>query len=232
MSQTIYQRLAAAVAECGALSKETKPGIRFSYHGHANVTSLVKSLLTKHGILQTVTVLDEDTSESEIYRSPKNPTRTDILSRVEVLVRYTNVERPEDYIELVGVGHGTDQGDKAPGKAISYAVKYVQLKLFHISEAEEDDNEASAAPTSAPAPAPAPAVVRHPPELLERLRLAAEKAGESPASVAQGLMNKHGAPFAKLMEAQIKAECERLENKPHTPAPAPGAPVDDDDIPL
>jgi hypothetical protein len=68
--------------------------------------------------------------------------------RFEVL----NVDEPADKIVMELEAHAIDQGDKAPGKALSYAKKYAVLKLLEIESGEqEEDRSDQTAPKGIPA---------------------------------------------------------------------------------
>lgn len=64
-----------------------------------------------------------------------------------VIIRYTgkyeidfvNCDDPSDRVTVPGEAHANDHGDKAPGKATSYATKYAMLKLFSIETGEDDE---------------------------------------------------------------------------------------------
>jgi len=57
-------------------------------------------------------------------------------------IHYINMDNPEDRFSTVIESHAMDAGDKAPGKAITYATKISMLKVFGI---ETGDNEESRA---------------------------------------------------------------------------------------
>ncbi len=50
-----------------------------------------------------------------------------------------NAEDPADKFSMEIEAHALDHGDKAPGKALSYAKKYAVLKLLEIETGEEDE---------------------------------------------------------------------------------------------
>jgi hypothetical protein len=54
-------------------------------------------------------------------------------------VDFVNVDEPTDKVTVVAEAHALDQGDKAPGKAVSYATKYAMLKLFSIETGEDEE---------------------------------------------------------------------------------------------
>jgi hypothetical protein len=55
-------------------------------------------------------------------------------------IDFVNCDEPDQKITLPAEAHANDHGDKAPGKAISYATKYAILKLFNIETGEDDES--------------------------------------------------------------------------------------------
>jgi hypothetical protein len=54
-----------------------------------------------------------------------------------------NIDKPEEKISAVEFGDGIDSGDKATGKANTYARKYALIDLFNLSKGDDPDREAS-----------------------------------------------------------------------------------------
>jgi hypothetical protein len=54
-----------------------------------------------------------------------------------------NIDKPNESIMSVGYGDGIDSGDKATGKATTYARKYALIDLFNLSKGDDPDKEAS-----------------------------------------------------------------------------------------
>ena len=69
--------------------------------------------------------------------------KTNLFLRVEVIYRFVNIDKPEEYVEVVSYGDGVDSQDKAPGKAMTYADKYALLKAYKIPTGDDPDQEAS-----------------------------------------------------------------------------------------
>jgi len=63
--------------------------------------------------------------------------------RIETVYRFVNIDDPKDYVEVITYGDGLDSGDKAPGKAMTYADKYALLKAYKIETGDDPDKEAS-----------------------------------------------------------------------------------------
>lgn len=54
-------------------------------------------------------------------------------------ITFVNCDQPEDRESAVVTAHANDYGDKAPGKALSYAVKSALLKVLMIETGESDE---------------------------------------------------------------------------------------------
>ena len=63
--------------------------------------------------------------------------------RIETTYRFVNLDNPSEYIETTVYGDGLDTGDKAPGKAMTYADKYALMKAYKLSTGDDPDKEAS-----------------------------------------------------------------------------------------
>jgi hypothetical protein len=55
-------------------------------------------------------------------------------------VRVVNADEPQDYVECVVQAHAGDNGDKAPGKALTYAVKAALIKLLWLESGDDEES--------------------------------------------------------------------------------------------
>ena len=67
-----------------------------------------------------------------------------LLDGKDLTVRFVNVDKPEEYIDITTYGDGVDSQDKAPGKAMTYGDKYALLKAYKIITGDDPDQTASA----------------------------------------------------------------------------------------
>lgn len=135
----IYQRLHAAMGEVDYVQKEKKQGMNYTIVSHDAVTAKVRPVLHRHGIVYHPHSLD--------YIQDGNRTQ------VNLVVRFVNVDKPDDFVDVPCLGFGIDSQDKGPGKAVSYAVKYALLKALGLETGDDPDTEA-ATPPHEPAKAP------------------------------------------------------------------------------
>ena len=79
---------------------------------------------------------------SKTYNGETNE-RKELFLRIETVYRFVNVDDPKDYVDVTTYGDGIDGGDKAPGKAMTYADKYALLKAYKIETGDDPDQEGS-----------------------------------------------------------------------------------------
>ena len=99
-----------------------------------DLISEIAPLLSENGIVITA----EKSGESRSRTNPKG----NYIFESDFIIHYINMDKPEDRFSTLVESHAMDSGDKAPGKAITYATKISMLKVFGI---ETGDNEESRA---------------------------------------------------------------------------------------
>ncbi len=126
----IHQRLNAVMADVNYIKKDKKIEIgkgSYSVTGHDAVTKLIHPLLVKHKISLIPTVV-EMTQEGN---------RTRVLMSFD----WINIDDPKDLFTNQCVSYGMCNQDKGPGKAISYAQRFITLKTLHLETGERDIEE-------------------------------------------------------------------------------------------
>jgi hypothetical protein len=106
---------------------------------HDAVTAVVRPFMVEHGVVIIVQLLS-----SKVVLTGTTTSKGVPYIRYEAIydVGFVNCDDQQDRIMMRIEAHAIDQGDKAPGKAISYAVKYATLKLFSIETGEDDESRA------------------------------------------------------------------------------------------
>lgn len=124
----IYQRMAAVMNDVSYVQKEDKKvNNQYTFVSHDAVTAKIRPALLKHGIMPVVSV--------------KEHTQDGNRTEVTIMVRFVNVDQPEDAIEVESFGYGIDPQDKGPGKAVSYAFKYALLKVFCLETGDDPERD-------------------------------------------------------------------------------------------
>jgi hypothetical protein len=127
---TIFQRMAAIVAEMPAIGKtQRNEQQKFMYRGHDDVMNALNPLLSKYGVFFVPQVLERITDQ----RSTKSG---NVMYEVNLRVAYTFYGPRGDFVLASAWGEGTDSGDKSTNKAMTMALKNVLAQSFAVSTAE------------------------------------------------------------------------------------------------
>ena len=98
----------------------------YKYRSVEDILEAVKPIEAEHGVYSypasRKVVKEEDYITKSEYNG-KVTERTNLFLRIETVYRFVNVDKPEEYIEIIGYGDGMDTQDKAPGKAMTYSDK-------------------------------------------------------------------------------------------------------------
>ena len=146
----IYEKMALITAEIGVVEKnlEVPTGGKKTYKAvsERDVLDAVKPIEAKYRVYSypvSRTIIDSDTlvKESE-YNGQVTRTNT-LFLRVETVYRFVNLDKPDEYIETTVYGDGLDTGDKATGKAMTYADKYALMKAYKLSTGDDPDKDPS-----------------------------------------------------------------------------------------
>lgn len=132
----IYQRINAVRKQIGYVQKDksvSTGGGSYKAVTHDAVTGMVRSALIENGIVIVPSVV------SAVFHQ-KEPEAKQRLYEATYQIDFVNVDDPADKITTQQNAHALDNGDKAPGKAMSYATKYAILKLFNIETGEDEES--------------------------------------------------------------------------------------------
>jgi hypothetical protein len=131
----IYQRLNKVREQVEYIRKEKKVETYMAVT-HDQVTAMVRDHFVKHGIVMVPTITRSAVKETGTTTSKGTP-----FIRFEASYRFdvVNMDDPTDKFSLEIEAHAIDHGDKAPGKALSYAKKYAVLKLLDIETGEDEE---------------------------------------------------------------------------------------------
>lgn len=142
MSKNLQQRIVEVMRSMGAVGKsgQTNYGDKYAYHKIDDIDDKLRIALIEHGVVAFVEEIRDrkldSIQENDKYGNP----RTTWYAECLVSIKIVNADNPEDTMSIVGWGQGLDYGDKATGKAISYAAKAAYLSAFHLRG--QPDNEA------------------------------------------------------------------------------------------
>lgn len=103
---------------------------QYTFVSHDAVAAKVHPLLVKYGVLVVPTIEDIEQDHNR--------------TKVKLRMHFVNVDKPQDQFSVLYLGFGIDNGDKGPGKAVSYAYKYGLLKTLCLETGDDPDNQAEA----------------------------------------------------------------------------------------
>jgi len=133
--KNIYQRINAVMIDVEYVQKDA---IVQGYKAvtHDQVTAVLRKSMVENGI---VVQLDQLKSELLEKRDVSRDIKMHHYSG-DYAVHFINIDKPEDRATVTINAHANDNGDKAPGKAASYATKYAMLKMFSLETGENDES--------------------------------------------------------------------------------------------
>ena len=143
----IYQRINAVMKEVQYVQRDarvTGGGQNYSAVTHDQVVSAVRASMVKNGIVvQPKQVSGKFLIMRDINATPQ-PVKMGLYSgNYEVF--FVNIDDPKDSTCVEVEAHAMDNGDKAPGKAMTYAVKTAVVKQFYFETGENDESRAEQA---------------------------------------------------------------------------------------
>lgn len=137
---TLARRIVWVRERVKRLGKDTQVGSGgYGYRGlsHDKVTAFIRPKLNEAGILVVQTCNDWACIETgTVTKNGRKITQF----QANYLVRFINAYNTKDQFTVQQPAFADDQGDKGPGKAASYAMKYALLKMFMIETGEDDED--------------------------------------------------------------------------------------------
>jgi len=129
----IYQRINSVQRAIGYIQKDKDVGGAYRAVTHDAVTALLRKHLIEAGIAVAVSCITSEFDHKEEGSKQR-------LLRAEYVVSFINIDQPDDKLVVSVIAHALDNGDKAPGKAASYATKYALLKTFLLETGEDEES--------------------------------------------------------------------------------------------
>ena len=143
----IYQRINAVMKDVQYVQRDarvTGGGQNYSAVTHDQVVSAVRASMVKNGI-----VIDPNQVKGEFLvlrdvNATPQPIKMGLYSGWYD-ISLVNIDDPTDRTTSRVEAHAMDNGDKAPGKALTYAVKQFVVKRFYFETGENDESRAEQA---------------------------------------------------------------------------------------
>lgn len=149
-AMNIYEKMSLITEEMGIVEKNLKVQVNqtnsYKAVSERDILDNVKPLEKKYRVYSYPTerkVIENDTLVKETEYNGKITRTNTLYMRLEIIYRFVNIDKPEEFIDIKTYGDGLDTGDKAPGKAMTYGDKYALMKAYKISTGDDPDKEAS-----------------------------------------------------------------------------------------
>ena len=165
---------------------------------HDAVTAATREHFVALGVLVVPRELSSVTVDSTMVTGKGNPI---IRFEAKYRVDFVNVDDPADLTSVELTAHALDQGDKAPGKALSYATKSAVLKVLQIETGVDDESREATKPAKPDPNAPKEGLGAH---------SATTGAGEGMEPERLAECNKIFSRLVDFMDTQNVDEAEKL----------------------
>ena len=142
----VFQKIHAVSSEIGrvAMSLNVDTGNNKSYKA-ISINDVVDALIPLIEKYRLAIVPGDKTiiQSDQITTTTKFGEKQQFFVRVAAKYLIVNIDNPADSVITGGYGDGIDPGDKATGKAITYARKYALIDAFNLSKGDDPDEKAS-----------------------------------------------------------------------------------------
>lgn len=149
-SKNIYQRINAVMKEVQYVQKDkavSGGGQNYKAVTHDQVVSVARESLVKHGIVIIPNQIGGEFLVMRDMNATPQPVKMGLYSGWYE-INFINMDNGEDKITVKIEAHAADNGDKATGKALTYATKAALLKVLNLETGENDESRADARDTS------------------------------------------------------------------------------------
>ncbi len=145
----IYQRINAVMTEVEYVQKDkavSGGGANYKAVTHDQAVAVLRRSLVKHGIVVVPCQNSGEFLQMRDMNVKPEPIKMGLYTG-SYTVTFVNMDDPNDKVSVDVQAHANDNGDKAPGKAFTYAVKAALLKMFTLETGENDESRAELSDT-------------------------------------------------------------------------------------
>lgn len=143
-SLNIYQRINKVMQLVKYVQKDssvTGAGVNYKAVSHDQVVSVARQALVDNGVLIFPNQTKGEFLIKRDMNAVPNPVKMGLYSGTYE-INFVNIDDGNDKITATIEAHASDNGDKAPGKALSYATKSAVLKVLSLETGENDESRA------------------------------------------------------------------------------------------
>ena len=141
----IYEKLSLIENEIGVVEKGLNVSMgKGSYKAvsERDVLDAIKPIEQKYRVY-SYPYATEIINNEVLEKTSNYGTTTSQFLRLKRVYRFVNIDNKDEYVDVISYGDGIDTGDKAPGKAMTYADKYALMNAYKLSTGDDPDKEAS-----------------------------------------------------------------------------------------
>lgn len=146
----IYEKMSLITNEISTVAKNLKVQVNktASYNAvsERDILDAVKPIEFKYRVYSFPydrDIIENDTLIKESEYNGQITKTNSLYMRVKTIYRFINIDNKDEFIDIIAYGDGIDTGDKAPGKATTYADKYALMKAYKISTGDDPDKDPS-----------------------------------------------------------------------------------------
>ena len=216
---SVYTLIPLVMADIGAVSKDRRnEQQKYAFRGIEDFYKAAHPAFVKHGVFCVPEVVEHTFSE---FEKPGYEGKTTIWRHVTIKVRHRFYGPQGDFVDVVTVGEGLDNSDKATNKAMSGAMKYALIELFSVptEDVEDSDRTTPERPAVKPRtftkPAEAPSTIVAGTGQFVKITSNSGAMGNEPHDGSKGTSQ---APEANSATLPLVAESERVSRSPAGPS--------------
>lgn len=149
-ARNIYQRINAVMQEVQYVQKDkavSGGGANYKAVTHDQVISVARESLVKNGVMIVPNQIKGEFIVMRDINATPQPIKMGLYSGWYE-VSFINIDDGEDRVTVTVEAHANDNGDKAPGKALTYATKSAILKVLSLETGENDESRSDVRDTS------------------------------------------------------------------------------------
>lgn len=146
----IYQRINAVMKQVEYVQKDkavTGGGQNYKAVTHDQVVSVARKSLVENGVIIVPNQIEGSFLVMRDINATPQPIKMGLYSGWYE-INFINIDNGEDKITVKIEAHAADNGDKATGKALTYATKAAILKVLSLETGENDESREDARDTS------------------------------------------------------------------------------------
>ena len=142
--RNIYQRINDVMKTVKYVQKDssvTGAGAGYKAVSHDQVVSVARQALVDNGVMIFPNQIKGEFLQMRDVNATPQPIKMGLYSGTYE-INFVNIDDGSDKITATIQAHANDNGDKAPGKALSYATKSAILKVLSLETGENDESRA------------------------------------------------------------------------------------------